>query len=186
MASESLYNLIDEVWKRVKSLKAGFTCVFIFLPSQTYPDWIFGGNSQQRLDLDAAFEFFCNGLYGKVFWVSTCRDIVNVISDDFYTEYLRDNDDCDEEDSEDSGDEESNDEDVAGEDGEAGEEGGSGDESDEADGSVRASSPATTVPEEVVPLSVELLRYPAKKAEKDVIDAQKCLYISNLFGLDLY
>lgn len=65
-ASESLYNLIEVVWKRVLALKAGFTCVshFTFLVEQT--SIIFCDNSQQRLDLDSAFEFFCNGLYGKV------------------------------------------------------------------------------------------------------------------------
>ena len=49
-----------------------------------------------------------------------------------------------------------------------------------ADDSVRASSPAKTAPEEVVPLSVELLIFPATKVEKDVIDAQKGLRITHL------
>jgi len=125
-ASESLYYLIEVVWKRVLALKAGFT--------------------QQRLDLDSAFEFFCNGLY-----------------DQFYTAYIRDDEDSSDSDSDDSSDSDSDDSD----------EDSSEDGDDVADGSVKAASPAITVPEEVVPLSVELLIFPATKVEKDVIDAQK-------------
>lgn len=83
-------------------------------------------------------------------------------TDQFYTAYIRDDEDSSEEDDDDSDDDSSEDGD------------------DSADGSVRASSPAKTEPEEVVPLSVELLIFPATKVEKEVIDAQKGLRITHL------
>ncbi|KAG8881281.1 hypothetical protein FRB98_004440 [Tulasnella sp. 332] len=179
LGTSSLDVVTDEVYNRVSNLKAGFT--------------------QQRLDLDKTFEFYCNGIYDELyqFWY---RDNSDSESE---SEEVSDSDDEDE--GTDAGtegadnaaktgsdtSEHHNDEvhsgagsDDEGKDNEANFEDGEDKEnevtgSEEGDGSqggtdereeARAGTP-TTVAEEVVPLRTDLLRFPATKAEKEAIEA---------------
>ncbi|KAG9025099.1 hypothetical protein FRB95_010572 [Tulasnella sp. JGI-2019a] len=186
LASSSLNEVVEQVYTRISNLKAGFT--------------------QQRLDLDKTFEFFCSGLYDELYQLWH-RDTDTDSEDD------SDDDDSDDEETSDAeskanvaggttaenetpdankNDDEDEDKDKDGDedgDGDGDDDGdGDGDKDEDGDGDEDAepeedaesedgtegtNEPPTTVPEEVVPISVDLLRYPATKAEKEVIEAHE-------------
>ncbi|KAG8856424.1 hypothetical protein FRB96_006390 [Tulasnella sp. 330] len=176
LASASLDVVTTEVYNRVSNLKAVFT--------------------QQRLDLDRTFEFYCNGIYDKLYryWY---RD--NDSDSDSEAEEVSDSDDAvpsdallqlvdpprnpkgedtDIEANRDAEDKDDEAEETEGGNGVVESEGGDEvAESEVVDGSgaeePEETSPGTptTVAEDVVPLSVDLLRFPATKAEKEAIEA---------------
>jgi len=190
LATDSLSNVIEEVYHRIRTLKDGFTA--------------------QRVDLDQTFQYFAAGLYDDLYrlWFRD-SDSDSETEEDWEEEEAQQDEATDPaavnadgtaaatdgaakpdgdkpaasgdpgatgvkvgEESAPPADEGKETEDGAGE--QEGDEDADGAEDGEGSesASARPTTP-TTIDEEVTPLSVELLRlrYPAKKAEKEAIEA---------------